>query len=375
LRIAFVITDLEIGGAERMLLKLVSCIDRRRFEPVVISLTGRDKLAEQFEAASVPVYALGIRSMAGFASGLIRLVRLLRGLKPDLIQGWMVHGNFAATLGAAATRTPLLWGVRHSRLDPRVEKRSTVLIERMLARLSSIPRRIIYNSHSGRELHEALGYAAHRGIVVPNGFDVERFRPDAAARSDVRRELGIAADCMLAGMFARFHPVKDHAMLLDAVSMLREDVPGFRLLLAGEGCGPHDAALANLIDERALRGIVLPLGPRSDVEKLNAAIDVAVSSSRAVEGFSNSIGEAMAAGVPCVATDVGDAAAIVSDTGMVVPPGDANAFAAALRAIALLGADERREMGARARQRIVEQFSIEAVARQYEGIYMEFAKT
>jgi glycosyltransferase involved in cell wall biosynthesis len=281
----------------------------------------------------------------------------------------MVHGNLAAAFGGVITGTPVFWGVRHSRLDVLVEKRSTVLLERLLALLSRIPRRIVYNSRSGKTRHESLGYMARRGIVVPNGFDLDRFKPDEVFRSEVRRELGIGADCVVVGFFGRFHPMKDHATLLEAVKMLRPDIPQLKVILAGDGCGPGNPELRKMIADRNLADTVLLLGPRRDVERLTAAIDIAANSSRANEGFANVIGEAMAVGVPCVVTDVGDAASIVADNGEIVPPSNARAFSDALHRMIMLGSDGRREMGARARKRIEESFSIDAITRQFEVLY------
>ena len=130
-----------------------------------------------------------------------------------------------------------------------------------------------------------------------------------------------------------------------------------------------------MISNRSLNDTVILLGLRGDVERLTAAIDIAANSSRAVEGFNNAIGEAMAAGVPCVATDVGDAAFIVAGNGEIVPPVDARAFGEALRRMILLGADGRREIGARARKRIAECFSIDVVTRQYESFYTRDASS
>jgi len=369
IKVVFVTTDLELGGAEMMLLRLLSRIDRRKFEPTVISLGGSDELAEQIKVLGVVVHDIGIRTGAGIAVGTMRLCRYLHEIKPDIIQGWMVHGNLVAALGGVVTRIPVFWGVRHSRLDMLVERRSTVLLERLLALLSRIPRRIIYNSQSGRIRHESLGYVSSRGIVVPNGFDLDRFKPDEVFRYEVRRELGIDPSCVVVGLFARFHPMKDHATLLDAVKMLRPNIPQLKVILAGEGCGAGNPELSKMIADRDLTDVVLLLGPRGDLERLTAAIDVAANSSRAVEGFSNVIGEAMAAGVPCVVTDVGDAALIVADNGEIVPPSDARAFSEALRRMILLGSDGRREMGAKARKRIVESFSIDTVTREYEILY------
>ena len=141
-----------------------------------------------------------------------------------------------------------------------------------------------------------------------------------------------------------------------------------RFILAGTEVEPSNRELMNLISSLGLEPSVRLLGRRNDIPEITAALDIASSSSYG-EGFSNAIGEAMSCGVPCVVTDVGDSAWIVGDTGKVVPPRDPTALANALRELVNMGAVARRALGERARQRVVENFSLEAVVRQYEDLY------
>lgn len=368
-RITFVTTGLELGGAETMLVKLLQRIDSAKFEPTVISLSGLGQLGGGIESQGIPVYDAQVRGARDLLAGAMRLEKCVRAARPDLIQGWMLHGNFAATLCGLITGKPVLWGVRHSApLNVRVAKRSTVLLERLLAALSRIPKRIVYNSEYGRYQHEVLGYASRRAMVIPNGFDLQKFKPDHLSRAAMRRALQIEDGCFVIGLVARFDPLKDHDTFLEAVRLVRSEPRMLKVILAGDGCGPANSELKSMIAKHSLTNDVLALGPRHDMAQLTGAFDIAANSSIA-EGFANALGEAMASGVPCIATRVGDAEMIVGDTGEVVPSGNPEAFGDAIRRMIALGQEGRKELGIRARKRIADNFSIDTVARQYEALY------
>jgi len=243
----------------------------------------------------------------------------------------------------------------------------------LLTRTRIGPDVVVANSEAGRVEHVARAYRTPRWEVIPNGFDLERLGPDPAARVEVRRELGVAADAPLIGHVGRLDPMKDHAGLLRAVALVRADVPAACCVLAGAGVDAASATLGRQVDQLGLRGFARLVGERTDIARLLAALDVLVSSSAYGEGFSNVIGEAMACGVPCVVTDVGDSAAIVGSTGLVVPPGDPASLAAAVRRVLAMTPGERLELGRAARERVRERFSLPAVAGRYEALYRELA--
>jgi glycosyltransferase involved in cell wall biosynthesis len=209
-------------------------------------------------------------------------------------------------------------------------------------------------------------------VVLPNGFDLDAFQPDPAARGSVRQELGISEETPLIGLVARFHPQKDHHNFMQAAAQLHARLPNVHFLLCGAGVTPENPALAQWVEEAGLRANVHLLGVRQDVPRLSAALDIATSSSSG-EGFPNVVGEAMACGVPCVVTDVGDAALIVGETGRVVPPHDAQALADAWHDLLNAGEDYRYELGMAARRRVQECFSMTTISRRYEQLYEEIA--
>ena len=189
-----------------------------------------------------------------------------------------------------------------------------------------LPQRIVFVSQAARTLHAAAGFADQRAIVIPNGFDPTVFRPDADARRSVRHELQLADECPLVGLFGRFHPDKDHENFVRAAARIRAQLPETRFLLCGTNVDDGNAELVDRLEQADLRDVCRLLGPRDDMPRLTASLDVQLSSS-ATEAMPRVVGEAMACGVPCVVTDVGDSALLVGRTGRVVPPGDDQALA------------------------------------------------
>jgi glycosyltransferase involved in cell wall biosynthesis len=210
--------------------------------------------------------------------------------------------------------------------------------------------------------------------VIPNGFDLSRFRPHAEARLRLRKHLGLASDAEVIGMIARFMPgEKDHATFLEAAARLRRRRAGVHFLLCGRGMSSDNVKLVAEISGRGLTESVHLLGERDDIPEVTAALDVATLASL-VEGFPNVVGEAMACGVPVVATDVGDCREIIGDAGIVVPPRDPEALAEAWRNLLEAGREGRERIGLRGRERVAELYELGKIVRQYEDLYEELAR-
>lgn len=371
MRILHVITGLDTGGAETMLLKLLTVHVSAGVECAVVSLGGEGTLGPRIGALGVPVLGLGLSRRMPNPAALLTLLRFVRRFDPQLIQGWMYHGNLAASLAGLGTRrrVPVNWSIRQSLYDLAAERPATAILIRLGARLSRRPAAIIYNSETSAAQHEALGYAATDRHVIPNGFDCDAFRPSEATRQRVRAALGIAEDAVVIGLIARWHPMKDHRTFFEAAAPVAARHPSARFLLAGSGISADEPGLTQLIAEHGLQSRVLLLGERADVAELTAALDIACSASARGEGFANVIGEAMASGVPCVVTDVGDSARIVGATGIVVPARAPAALADAIGGLIDAGPERRRELGAAARRRVETEFSLPAVAERYLELY------
>jgi glycosyltransferase involved in cell wall biosynthesis len=206
-------------------------------------------------------------------------------------------------------------------------------------------------------------------VVVPNGFDLARFRPDAAARASVRAELGLTTGTPLVGIVARYHPQKNVDGFVAAALAVARERPGVHFMLAGSGLEAANTTLTAPLAGSAAAPLFHLLGRRDDVPRLMAAADVLVLSSHG-EAFPNVVGEGMACGVSFVSTDAGDAAEIIGDTGRVVPAGDMPGLAREIRAMLDLPAVEREALGRRARQRVQDRYDIERVVEQYQAFYL-----
>ncbi len=371
IRICHLITGLYAHGAERMLLKLLSGLDAGQFESTVISLMDKGSVGAGIEALGIPVLTVNLPRGRPHPAGVWWLIRQVRSARPDLLQGWMYHGNLAASLAARFTPrpAPVFWNIRQSLYGLEQEKRLTRWLIRLSARWSRSARHVIYNSLTSAEQHERLGFAPERRVFIPNGFDVNTFTPDPAAGLRLRKSLGLPENSLLIGMAARDHPMKDHATLLNAAARLAPRHPAARWLLAGAGMVAENQPLTAMIDSLSLAGRVLLLGEQQDMPRFFQGLDIAVLSSAWGEGFPNVLGEAMACGVPCVATAVGDAPAILGETGLIVPPREPAALAGALESWLAGGETERRWLGRKARERIVSHYALSTIAGQYATLY------
>lgn len=369
IRIMHVITDLTTGGAQMMLLKMLSG-HGPGFQSTVVCLAAEGPIGSRISMLDIPVHNLGLRRGAPNPFRALKLRGITRTFAPHIIQGWMYHGNVMASLAGywSVNRVPVLWNIRQALYDIRAERRMTATVIRIGARRSDSPTVIIYNSETSAQQHEAFGFRAEKRVLIPNGFDCERFRPNPEARQQVRAELGIGNDGVIVGLIARYHPVKGHDSFLRAARRVARQYRNVHFLLAGTGVTREEPALSKAVADNQLQDRVFLLGERSDIPRVTAALDIACSASCA-ESFSNAIGEAMACGVPCVVTDVGESAHIVGNTGACVAPRDPGALATAIGQLIGAGRDCRQERGRAARQRIEDNFSLPVVVRRYEDLY------
>ena len=372
IKVLHVINDLSVGGTEIMLYRLLSRTDRSLFESSVISLNGTGPVAERICELGIRVESIrSTDSLAGLLA-VPRLVRATRRISPQIIQGWMYHGNLAAQIAGvvAAENTKVVWNIRQSLSSLNAEKPATAKAIRLGARLSNRPAIILNNSQRSVAQHATLGFPAHKTIVIPNGFDTDVFVPSGDARASVRAELGVPENTVLVGRIGRYHHTKDYPNFLQAAAMLLRNHPDIQFLVAGKNVDWNNGELRRQVQEFGLVERIHLLGERFDIPRLTAALDIAVSSSHA-EGFPNVIGEAMACAVPCVVTDVGDSSWLVGDTGKVVAPRQCDALAARCSDLIQSGREPRKVLGLAARARIIARYSISSVVRLYESMYQQ----
>jgi len=367
MRIVHVITDLDTGGAEIMLYKLLySMRYDKHCKFLVVSLMGEGQITNMIKELGIRVKTLNLNQ--GGRPGYKNIKNLRNFIKifnPDVVQGWMYHGNIAATisilfLNRKRKKIKLFWNIRQTLYDISNEKRKTRWLIILSRWLSFLPHSIIYNSNLSAEQHCNVGFLSKKTKIIPNGFDLQKFHPDQNRRQQLREELDISNEALLIGHISRLHPMKDHATLLRAIDRVTENISGsggkqeVLFLLIGHG----------VTNDLSKNTAIYFLGGQSDIPRIMSALDIVVSSSAWGEGFPNVIGEAMASEIPCVVTDVGDSAHIVGKYGLVCPVGDDQCIAESIMQLTE-NTEERKTMGKQARQRIKENYSIDRIKNQY----------
>jgi len=374
-RILHVINNLHLGGAETMLVQLLGRLDPDRWSPQVVSLVGGGPASEQLESIGVPVTMVGMRRGLPGPWTVARLTRVIGQARPELVQTWLYHSDLLGGLASrlARSRAPVVWNLRRSRPTLGRDKLTTVLTARVCAALSKrIPARIVANSQSGRQQHIDVGYDASGIEMIPNGFDMDRFQPSNTAREAIRNELGLPREALLVGMAARWDPLKDFPTMIQAASQLIAVQPRLHVLLCGPGIESSNSELSAVIEstsgEHGWSDRLHLLGRRFDMPTWQAALDVGVLASFS-EGFPNALGEAMACGVPCVATNAGGSAEVLGDTGRLIEVGDAPALTRAVGELLALPSTERRELGRAGRERIMCEFTLERMVERFEAVW------
>lgn len=358
--ITHIITGLDVGGAERALYTLLSNGLEGPFRNQIISLMGPGHYGPFIEQAGIPVSCLHMRAGRPSLAALVRLRSLVARPPVHLVQGWMAHGNLAATLIRTwiQPQAILAWNIRRSLEGLPAARLSNRVIARLSARLSRKPEAIIYNSERSLSQHAQAGYCSSSAVHLPNGFDTNLWAPDDAVRWAVRNEFGIPVSSRVLGFVGRGHADKDPATLFAAFEKLASIHKDVVLLAVG-----RDLERFSINNNR-----ILLAGQRSDVSRLMKAFDLFCMTSR-VEGFPNVVGEAMSTGVPCVVTDVGDARSIVRDAGWVVPPRNVDAIVNALNEALQMKPESLRRMAENSRIRIIDDFSVTSVVERYVSLY------
>jgi len=369
MRIAHVITGLHVGGAERMLYRLLSGMRREEFEHEVISLTDMGPIGEKIQDLGIRVRCLGMNRKAPNPIALYQLRSLLKKWKPRVVQTWMMHsdllGGLAAFLGG---RFPVVWGV-HQTVDYKlVDWRSRVTAQCCTRLASKIPTKIVCCSEASISTCAALGYPRSKMVLIPNGFDLGTLYRDVDGARAVRNELHLSENAPIVGLVARFHPQKDHKTFFQASELLLRRIPEVHFVLCGDGVTLGQPTLHEMVASSSSPASFHLLGRRDDIRSIVSAFTVATLSSM-TEAFPLSIGEAMCCETPCAATDVGDVPRIIGKTGRVVSAGNALQLSQAWFDLLKMSSAKRRDLGRAARERIGHHFSLSSVVSQYETLY------
>ncbi len=368
--IVHIITGLDIGGAETMLCRLLLAKSQPAEGQIVISLKTVGPIGAELKRHGVQVEALQMGANLRSLTVLFRLVRLLKHIKPDVVQTWMYHADLLGGIAARLAGVPkLVWGIRGT-FTP-IGRPWTHRVMKLCAWLSGwLPDRILCVAEAAKASHIAYGYAADKMLVIPNGLNFEAFDKASQHKIDFRAQAGWSADDLLIGCVGRYHPDKGQDLLLQAATLLKQRTASARFVMIGRGCDQNNPALVSLLSLGKLQHDVLLLGERDDIPACLAALDIFCLPSR-TEGFPNVLAEAMTAALPAVATDVGDVALLAGHNMTLVPANNAEALAAQLQVMLNESETKRHAIGLENRQRVMDNFSIAAIRQRYDAFYQQ----
>jgi len=367
IKVAHISTGLETGGAEIQLLRLLTDIDKNKFEMMVISLHKETYLADRIRELGLPVHSLQLKKNP---LNIRKAYSLLKAFNPDVIHGTMYEGGVVGTVlrRFLPNKPSVIWTVHepleHYNKEP-IRKRMQL---RLWGLMSKLPDCMMYVSNLNKEQHVNWGFNNDKAIVIPNGVDTSKYFPNKQAGMDVRKSLGIPEDAIVIGKIARFHRQKNHIGFLQSAALLNKTYPDIHYMLVGTNVDENNSELVSLRKKLGLENNVHMLGNRQDIPDVVNAFDIATLTSFG-EAFPLTLGEAMISGVPCVATNVGDNAFIIGDTGIVTPVRNDHEMAKAWKTLADLDKDALTELGNKARQRALDNFTLEQQIQQHAALY------
>lgn len=372
-KIVHVIIGLTAGGAELMLERLIlnSSKHHQQFEHSVISLTNLDIVGPKLQKQGIQVHSLGMTSLGTLPLTLFKLRNLIKKIKPDVVQTWMYHADLLGGLAAKSLGIKkIIWGIRNTELNTS-KSLSRRAITQLCSKLSySIPSHIVCVANTAMQTHvKQGGYDQSKMIVIPNGFDTNRFKPDETQRNTLRGKLNINPDELVIGSIGRFDPVKNHANFIKACIKLLEEGFKFKVLLAGRDVDLKNPTISKLFKDASLQEYFIFLGEITDTPSFYNAIDIFCLCST-TEGFPNVLGEAMACAKVCLTTDAGDAWLILADNGFRINSTRSSDIATALESKVLNNTiNHLNDISNSARKSIIENYAIDTIISKFEDLY------
>lgn len=347
-----------VGGAEMMLARLIQQTEHD-YQYVIIALMKTSEVYQSALERCQSHYALGWNGL-NTLSTVSKLRALLKNLQPATVQCWMYHANALTSLSVIglAKKPKVVWGIHHSLASPKDESISTKIALGLSKILSKQPNSIIYCAHSSLEQHQAFGFKNAQQHVIANGVFLDKFQPNAQLHQPT-----------VIGFAGRYHTAKGYPYLFETMGLLKDQDIIFKI--AGSGASLENPDVKALFEQYQLDAKKVHLLDQiSDMPAFYQSIDAFLMTS-ITEGFPNVLVEAMASGLPCISTDVGDAKYIVQDLGSIVPPRNAQALAEAILSYLHKTEAEKQALKQAARERVEQNFSIATVSRQYMQVWSQ----
>lgn len=371
--IAFLARKLDRGGAERQLVTLAIGMHRRGWRVAVILFYRGGDFEEMLRDAGIPLYYLEKRGRWDVWRFSRNFTAMLAQIQPAILYSFLDVPNLLSAL--ISTRFPtmrVVWGVRAAYMDLSQYDWLMRIASRIETLLSQIPDAIITNSYAGESWAITRGFPPAKVTVIQNGIDTDFFCHHPVGRFRVRTEWGLGTDELAVGVIGRFDPMKGHEVFLMALRNVLELHPNLKIIFVGGGSAQYRRKLEILAADLNLGDKLMWAGVRASMPEIYSALDVVCSPSIFGEGFPNAVAEAMACGVPCLVTNVGDSARIVDGCGEVVSPGDPHELVNGMGRLLERVQKERPQLMAAVRSRICNEYSvtqlIEHTVRVFESL-------
>ncbi len=370
MKIVHIITGLGDGGAEHTLFKI--CKYDTKNNHIVISLKGPGKYFSLLSKIGIKVYCINFHFFS--IPKFFFLIKILRSLRPNLVQTWLVHADFLGSIAARiAGIDSIVWNVRYSNIQIGKAKLTTIMVIRLLSILSYfLPQKILTVSKKAKKIYEGVGYKRNIFKFIPNGYDLSILKINNGERIKFKKKNKLQNHVSVIGNVARYDPQKDHFNLLKALSLIRSKNLNFVCILVGYNMNKNNVELTSEIKKLKLSNYVKLLGQSNKISQVMNGIDIHVLSSSYGEGFPNVVAEAMSCGTPCIVTDVGDSAFVVGKNGWIVPPRNVIKLTEAIeKALKEKNTKKWNKRCNRARLRIKEKFSISKMITLYNNEWIK----
>ena len=364
-KIVHIIISLELGGAERMLQRLIKESSKDiSIKQSIITLKNEGSIGRQLKIDGFDITSMGMKYTISSPFILFKLIKILRKKRPDGVYTWMYHSDLIGGLAAYFSGIKnIIWGIRNSKI-PQSLISSTSFIIKICSMLSFyVPSRIICCAEAAKLTHIELGYCPEKMVVISNGYNLNSFNPSYKLRSSVRKNLGLSESDLVVGTVGRFDPLKDFNNFVQAAALVLINHNNVKFMMIGKGLDRNNAELNSWINNTRNPNNFILLGEKNPHDFFTA-MDLYCLSSKA-EGFPNVVAEAMAMKVPCVVTDVGDAGRIVEETGIVVDPMDSNILYKGLVSMLSTNKNDREILGNKARNLIENKYDIRVIKQKF----------
>ena len=364
-----IITNLTIGGAETMLLRLIKHKPDLARSTTVISLTDKAEIGRILETMGVNVISLEMRNWSSIFKVLFNLKKIIQNEKPDIIHTWMYHANILGGIAAVLAKNKnIIWSIRRSEFSWG-ESPLTYIIMKLGAMLSKfIPKVVVCVAESGLKNHQKYGYEPDNMIVIPNGFNVDKFKHDQVIRKEIRKELNIYDDEVVIGCVGRFHESKGYEILIASSMEVIKLHKKVRYLLIGRNVDQRNTILMEWINNTGFSDHFLLAGEKHNIADYMRAMDIFCLSS-ITEGFPNVVGEAMASALPCVVTSVGDVQKITGNNALLIQPKNKKLLSKGLCEMLNMDNEKRNRMGLNGRKKIEKEYPIKLACEKHFNLY------